>query len=143
MDIRSSIARVAILSWVCSSPRLRTRWNRGVGGFFGFANSKNLIIEETQEEILGDELLSFLFQLEIFEEVPGVGAISGALLNLAFIRRIDVTARRVFQERWLQDDGKVVEIAPAVVHERYVFAQAGPEPSGGRCIPVATGWASA
>ena len=81
---------------------------------------EDLIIEETQEEILGDELLSFLFQLEIFEEVPGVGAISGALLNLAFIRRIDVTARRVFQERWLQDNGKVVEIAPAIVHERYV-----------------------
>ncbi len=81
---------------------------------------EDLIIEETQEEILGDELLSFLFQLEIFEEVPGVGAISGALLNLAFIRRVDVTAKRVFQERWLQDNSKVVEIAPAPVHERYL-----------------------
>ena len=81
---------------------------------------EDLIIEETQEEILGDELLSVLFQLEIFEEVPGVGAISGALLNLAFMRRIDVTAKRVFQERWLQDNGKVVEIEPAPVHERYL-----------------------
>ncbi len=36
------------------------------------------LVEETQEDILADEALSFLFQLEIFEEVPGVGLISGA-----------------------------------------------------------------
>ena len=59
---------------------------------------EHLLVEETQEEILADELLSLLFQLEIFEEVPGVGLISGALLNLFFIRRVNVTARRVFQE---------------------------------------------
>ncbi len=59
---------------------------------------KHLLVEETQEEILADEALSLLFQLEIFEETPGVGLISGALLNLAFVRRIDITARRVFQE---------------------------------------------
>ena len=39
---------------------------------------EHLLVEETQEEILADELLSLLFQLEIFEEVPGVGLISGA-----------------------------------------------------------------
>jgi hypothetical protein len=50
--------------------------------------------------------------------VPGVGLISGAFLNLAFIRRVDVTARSVFQERWLEDNGKVHCIKPAPVHER-------------------------
>ena len=37
---------------------------------------KHLLVEETQEEILADEVVSVLFQLEIFEEVPGIGAIS-------------------------------------------------------------------
>ena len=82
---------------------------------------------ETQEEILTEELMSFLFQLEVFEPLPGVGVISGALLNLAFMHRVDVTAQRVFQERWLRDNGKVGAIAPASVSARH----------------LATGWAGA
>lgn len=79
---------------------------------------EELVIEETEEDILTDEALSLLFQLEIFEEVPGLGAISGALLNAAFMRRVDVTSRRIFQERWLRDTGKVTEIEPAEAHPR-------------------------
>jgi EcsC protein family len=82
---------------------------------------KHLLVEETQEEILADEALSVLFQLEIFEAVPGIGLISGAVLNLAFIRRVDITARRVFQERWLEDNGKVHVIKPAPVHDRHLL----------------------
>ena len=81
---------------------------------------EHLLLEETQEEVLTEEALSILFQLEIFEQVPGVGAISGAVLNLAFIRKVDITARRVFQERWLQHNGKVHVIDPAAVHERHL-----------------------
>jgi hypothetical protein len=82
---------------------------------------KHLLVEETQEEILADEALSILFQLEIFEAVPAIGLISGAALNLAFIRRIDITARRVFQERWLEDNHKVHVIKPVPVHERHLL----------------------
>jgi hypothetical protein len=82
---------------------------------------EHLLAEETQEEILADEALSVLFQLEIFEAVPGIGLISGAALNLAFIRRVDITARRIFQERWLEDNGKVRVIKPAPVHERHLL----------------------
>jgi hypothetical protein len=81
---------------------------------------ETMLLEETQEEILGEEALSFLFQLELFEPVPGVGMISGAVLNLFFMRRVDRTARHVFQERWLADNGKVAVIAPATVHDRHV-----------------------
>jgi hypothetical protein len=81
---------------------------------------EEMLLEETQEEILAEEALSLLFQLEIFEEVPGVGMISGALLNLFFIRRVDRTARHVFQERWLAENGKVDVIEPATVHARHV-----------------------
>ncbi len=81
---------------------------------------EELLIVETQEEIVTEELLSFLFQLEIFEEVPGVGAISGALLNLAFMHRVDTTAQRVFQEHWLRDNGKVDVIEPAPSTARHL-----------------------
>ena len=81
---------------------------------------EDLLIEETQQEIVAEEALSLLFQLEIFEQIPGVGAISGALLNLAFMRRVDQTAQRVFQERWLRHNGKVHTILPAPIHERHL-----------------------
>jgi EcsC protein family len=77
-----------------------------------------LLVEETQVDMIRSELLSFLFQLEVFEGIPGIGVASGALLNWSFMQRVDVTARRVFQERWLNDNGKVREIAPAIKSAR-------------------------
>ena len=68
--------------------------------------------EETEQEICMQEALSLICQLELFEEVPGAGAVSGAVLNLLFMRRVVVAARRVFQERWLRDNGLVREIQP-------------------------------
>jgi hypothetical protein len=79
---------------------------------------EDLLIEETQEEIVVEELTALLFQLELFEEVPGIGAISGGLLNLTFLRRVERTARRTFQERWLRDNGKVHVIEPVEAHPR-------------------------
>ena len=79
---------------------------------------EDLLIEGVQEDLLSEELLSILFQLEIFESIPGIGAISGAVINLAFMNRVATTAHRVFQERWLRDNGKVRSIAPAPLHAR-------------------------
>jgi hypothetical protein len=79
---------------------------------------EDILIEETQEDVLVDEALSFLFQLEIFEDVPGLGAASGAALNWLFMHRVEKTARMVFQERWLRDNGKVERIEPAEAHTR-------------------------
>jgi EcsC protein family len=76
---------------------------------------EDVLFEESQLEILSEEAFSLLFQLEIFEEIPGIGAVSGALLNLGFIRRVDRTARRIFQERWLRDNGKIREITATAV----------------------------
>jgi hypothetical protein len=81
---------------------------------------EKLLIEETQVDLIRSELLSFLFQLEIFEDVPGIGIVSGTLLNLSFMHRVDVTARRVYQERWLKDNGKVEDIAPFIESARDV-----------------------
>ncbi|MGO9465190.1 MAG: EcsC family protein [Isosphaeraceae bacterium] len=71
------------------------------------------LLQETQEEIIAEELLSLLFQLEVFEGIPGIATVSGALLNMAFIHRVEITAQRVFQERWMRHNGKVDVIAPA------------------------------
>ena len=36
------------------------------------------LIQDTHEEILAEEVMSILFQLEVFAGIPGIGAISGA-----------------------------------------------------------------
>lgn len=79
---------------------------------------EELLLEEAQENLVTEEAASFLFQLEIFEEIPGVGAISGALLNYGTLHRVERAARHVFQERWLHDQGKLVHIAPQVDERR-------------------------
>jgi hypothetical protein len=81
---------------------------------------EELLIEETQEEILTEEALSFLFQIELLGDIPGIGAISGAALNWLFMRRVDETARMVFQERWLRENGKVEHIEPAEAPARHL-----------------------
>ena len=73
------------------------------------------MVKQTAEDVLTQEALSLLFQLEVFEEVPGIDIVSGAVINLLFMTRVEVTARRVFQERWLRDNGKVQHIEPAEV----------------------------
>jgi EcsC protein family len=83
---------------------------------------EELLVEETQVDMIRSELLSFIFQLEVFEEIPGIGIASGALLNLSFMQRVAVTARRVFQERWLTENGKSRAIAPAVESPRSIAA---------------------
>jgi EcsC protein family len=79
---------------------------------------EELLVEETQVDMIRSELLSFIFQLEVFEEIPGIGIPSGALLNLSFMKRVDVTSRRIFQERWLKDNGKSQGITPAAESPR-------------------------
>ncbi len=75
---------------------------------------EELLLEESQENLVVEEATSLLFQLEIFEEIPGVGAISGGVLNFSAMARTAETARRLFQQRWLRDNGKVdTWIAPA------------------------------
>ena len=46
--------------------------------------------------------------------MPGIGIISGSVLNLSFMSDVENTAHRVFQERWLKDNGKIREIEPAI-----------------------------
>ncbi len=53
------------------------------------------------------------------EVVPIVGDAVTILLDYSMIKRVNRTARRVFEERWLRDAGKIDgEIAPAPPHPR-------------------------
>ncbi len=52
------------------------------------------------------------------EAVPIVGEVSSIFLDYAFVHRVDITARRVFQERWLLDKGKVTAIPPSPISRR-------------------------
>jgi EcsC protein family len=52
------------------------------------------------------------------ESVPIVGDVANLVLDYAFVRRVDATARRVFQERWLRANDKVESIPPAAVSHR-------------------------
>lgn len=49
------------------------------------------------------------------EAVPFLGDAVSVVLDYAFMRRVDVTARRVFQERRLREQGKVSVIAPSAL----------------------------
>ncbi len=100
---------------VASSGSLGTRRER----LSQLRELEDFLLAETQIDLLGQEILSFLFQLEIFEDVPGIGAITGGLINLAFLQSVELTARRVFQERWLLDTGRIHhEIVPAAAPAR-------------------------
>jgi hypothetical protein len=45
--------------------------------------------------------------------IPLVGDITWIPMNFDIVRRTDITARRFFQERWLRDRTKLVEIEPS------------------------------
>jgi hypothetical protein len=87
---------------------------------------EHLMLEEIQQDIVVEETASLLTQIEIFEDIPVFGAVTGGLLNLSVAHRADVTARHLFQERWLRDNGKLDTIEPA------------PDSSLG--IPTTHGW---
>jgi EcsC protein family len=100
---------------VASSGSLETRRDR----LSQLKAEEDYLLADTQMEVVKQEILSFLFQLEVFEEVPGIGAVTGGYFNLTFLQRIELTARRIFQERWLIDTGKIQEeVSPADVPAR-------------------------
>jgi hypothetical protein len=61
-------------------------------------------IEDVEQSVTEDILL---------DSVPFLGDLSNLVLDYAFVRRVDITARRVFQERWLRTNGKVESIPPS------------------------------
>ncbi len=65
-----------------------------------------------------DSLEEDLLRDLAFGAVPILGDLTWIFMDYDFIRRVDITARRVFQGRWLKDHGKLEEIHPAPRSQR-------------------------
>lgn len=75
-------------------------------------------IDSHAEEIEGEADLVMrttrnMLAEEAFDFIPVVGTAVSFLFDCNFMHAVDETARRVFQERWLRDNGRVANIAPA------------------------------
>ena len=81
------------------------------------------MLTEAQEHLVVEESAAFLFQLEAFGQIPGMGAVTVCLLHLWLIHRVERTARFAFQERRLRDWGKADVIEPKVVPQPATDAQ--------------------
>jgi hypothetical protein len=75
---------------------------------------EDLFVEQTQQQVVVEETAALITQIEIFEGIPLFGAATGALLNLAVAHKTQITARRLFQERWLRDYKKIDSIEPSI-----------------------------
>jgi EcsC protein family len=75
----------------------------------GLAPAKPVSLDGVEGDLLQDLT---------FGAVPILGDLTSILMDYDFIRRVDITARRVFQERWLKDHGKLDEIHAAPVSQR-------------------------
>ena len=64
------------------------------------------LIERTSRNMLAEEALDF---------IPVAGSAVSFLFDSTFMHSVDETARRIFQERWLRDNGRVEDIEPAAV----------------------------
>jgi hypothetical protein len=65
-----------------------------------------------------DALREDLLEDLAFGAVPVLGDLTSVLMDYDFMHRVDITARRVCQERWLRDRGKLDEVHPAPVSRR-------------------------
>jgi hypothetical protein len=77
---------------------------------------ENWVLAETVEALALESLSKQFLKLASLEAVPGVGAIFGSAANVVFVRHVLNAARRIFQERWLRENGKIDEpiLPPAI-----------------------------
>ncbi len=78
------------------------------------------LLDRLRAGTLGDEAGLNGVKHEVIDElmleiVPLLGDMVSVALDYAFMKRVDISARRIFQERWLRDRGKVTEIPAAIL----------------------------
>jgi hypothetical protein len=109
----------------------RVRWCEKIRAFeYGQGDQKDpqrlggAIADDVRSEVIDEvveELGTSVLEQALGGSVPLLGTAIGVVLDNRFIREVESTARCVFQERWLKDNGKIDEIAP-VEGQRGVFA---------------------
>jgi hypothetical protein len=65
------------------------------------------VLARTIEAIAIESLTRRFMQLAVLESIPGIGVALGAAFNVAFIRRVLTDCQRVFQHRWLLENGRI------------------------------------
>lgn len=80
-------------------------------------------IDQQEEALPGSEDLLHrtsrnLIAEEAVDLIPVVGTAVSFLFDSQFMHGVDEAARRIFQERWLRDHGRVEEIPPASLETR-------------------------
>lgn len=70
------------------------------------------LINQAMEESANKALQRAVLGAELGALIPGFNIAFNAYLNRQFVDRAGVAAKRVFQERWLRERGKVTWIAP-------------------------------
>ncbi len=73
------------------------------------------IADDIRAEVVDDvveKLETSVLEQAMGGSIPILGSAIGVVLDNRFIREIETTARYIFQERWLVDNGKVEAIAP-------------------------------
>jgi EcsC protein family len=76
-------------------------------------DAERKIEDEVGDDVVVEVIGSTLVEEKVEEGIPLLGAALGVILDNAFIQGIDEAAQLTFQERWLRDQGKIDEIAPA------------------------------
>jgi hypothetical protein len=102
----------------------------GTGGAAGPSDGKAIHLDGLEESLLGDLAIG---------AVPLVGDVTWIMMDYDFIRRVDITARRVFQERWLKDRGKLTEIFPAQASRRRSSLRGGADLAAQLCYAASYG----
>jgi len=70
-------------------------------------------LHQAVEESANNALQRAVLGVELGSLIPGFSIAFSAYLNREFVHRAGVAAKRVFQEHWLRDRGKVTWITPA------------------------------
>ena len=67
---------------------------------------RSWVFTRTVESLAMETLTRQFVQITALEAVPGIGMAIGSAMNLAFIRQVLGDCQRVFQQRWLSDNGR-------------------------------------
>lgn len=67
------------------------------------SNIETWLMNETVEAVMIEGLSKQLIQIASLEAIPGIGAAFGSAANLLFSRHVTRSSRCIFQERWLRE----------------------------------------
>lgn len=77
----------------------------------GHSHERALPVNEITESMTEDVEVSLIEQLTM-ESIPVAGDLISMMLDYDFMHHVDLTARQVFRERRLREEGKIREIKP-------------------------------